>query len=74
MARGTLGEARSLRESDLPDRVLVERVRVVLAGDILAAEQDGVFDAVRAVRGVRYVENQLRGYRTPEGISSLQSG
>jgi hypothetical protein len=48
--------------------------RVALTGDILAAEQEALFDAVCAVRGVQHVENQLRPYPSAEGVSSLQGG
>jgi hypothetical protein len=48
--------------------------RIVLTGDVLAAEEAPLFDAVRSVSGVRHVDNQLRAYPSAEGISSLQGG
>jgi BON domain len=47
---------------------------VVLTGDILAPEVDRLFDAVRALRGVEHVDNQLNLYPSAEGVSSLQGG
>src|SRR5919199_6429374 len=48
--------------------------RVVLTGDVLASEQQQIFDAVRSVRGVEHVDNKLNAYESAEGISSLQGG
>lgn len=48
--------------------------RVVITGDILAREQEALFDAVRSVTGVKHVDNQLRAYENAEGVSSLQGG
>ena len=48
--------------------------RVVLTGDILAREAQSLIAAVRAVRGVQQVENQLTTHENAEGISSLQGG
>ena len=48
--------------------------RVVLTGDVLASEQEQIFDAVRSVRGVENVDNKLNAYESAEGISSLQGG
>ena len=48
--------------------------RVVLTGDVLASEQERIFDAVRSVRGVEHVDNKLNAYESAEGISSLQGG
>jgi hypothetical protein len=45
---------------------------LVLTGDVLAAEQEQVFDAVRSVRGVEHVDNKLSAYATAEAIASLQ--
>jgi hypothetical protein len=47
---------------------------VVLTGDVLASEQEQIFDAVRSVRGVEHVDNKLTAYESAEGISSLQGG
>jgi hypothetical protein len=48
--------------------------RVVLTGDILASEQAELFDAVRSVRGVAHVDNQLTAHQSAEGVSALQGG
>lgn len=48
--------------------------RVVLTGDILTAEVPALFDAVRSVRGVKHVENQLNSHESAEGVSALQGG
>jgi BON domain len=48
--------------------------RVVLTGDVLASEQERIFDAMRSVRGVEHVDNKLNAYESAEGISSLQGG
>lgn len=48
--------------------------RVGLAGDILAAEVQSLYDAVCAVRGVQYVDNNLTVHQSAQGVSSLQGG
>ena len=48
--------------------------RVVLTGDVLASEQEQIFDAVRSVPRVEHVDNKLNAYESAEGISSLQGG
>ena len=48
--------------------------RVVLTGDVLASEQERLFDAVRSVRGVEHVDNKLTTHESAEGVSSLQGG
>src|SRR5919198_492332 len=54
--------------------VTAQEGRVVLSGDVLAAEQESLFDAVRSVRGVAHVENNLTAHQSAEGVSSLQGG
>lgn len=48
--------------------------RITLSGDILAAEVEPLFDAVRAVRGVQHVDNRLNAYPSATGVASLQGG
>ena len=48
--------------------------RVVLTGDVLASEQEAIFDAVRSLRSVEHVDNKLNAYESAEGVSSLQGG
>src|SRR5438552_3494372 len=48
--------------------------RIVLTGDILAREQQELCDAVRSVRGVTQVDNQLTAHPSAEGVSALQGG
>jgi hypothetical protein len=64
------------RYSSHPGAITVTALngRVVLTGDILAEEQERLFDAVRSVRGVEHVDNQLSAYQSAEGVSSLQGG
>jgi gas vesicle protein len=45
---------------------------VTLRGPILANEVDRVLAAVRGVRGVRAVTNELHPHDTPEGVPALQ--
>jgi uncharacterized membrane protein len=47
---------------------------VRLGGAVLASEVDALVDCVRAVRGVRSVENQLSVFDEPGNIPSLQGG
>jgi len=47
---------------------------LALTGDILAEEQERLFDAVRSVRGAEHVDNQLTAYQSAQGVSSLQGG
>lgn len=47
---------------------------VTVAGDVLASEIRPLLAAVRAVRGVRKVDDQLRVHDGPEDVSSLQGG
>jgi len=54
--------------------VTAQNGRVVLMGDILTAEQESLFDAVRSVRGVECVENNLTAHQSAQGVSSLQGG
>jgi len=48
--------------------------RVVLAGEVLASEQESLYDAVCSVRGVEHVENNLTAHESAQGVSSLQGG
>jgi uncharacterized membrane protein len=48
--------------------------RAILSGAVLADEVDQLIDGVRAVRGVKAVEDQLRIYQNAENISLLQGG
>jgi hypothetical protein len=50
----------------------VHQGRVILSGPVLANELDSLLDAVRGVRGVRDVENQLEVHQTAEGVPALQ--
>lgn len=54
--------------------VLADEGEVTLAGEILESEVDRLLAAVRSVRGVRAVDDQLRVHESAEGISSLQGG
>ena len=45
---------------------------VTLRGPILAGEIENVLSAVRAVRGVQSVTNELASHESSEGIPSLQ--
>lgn len=47
---------------------------VTLSGPILTREVDGLLRAVRAVRGVRQVDDLLERHDTAENIPSLQGG
>ncbi|MGH9907265.1 MAG: BON domain-containing protein [Pyrinomonadaceae bacterium] len=46
--------------------------KVMLSGETLAKELDTLLDAVKSVRGVNEVVNNLTVHQTAEGISSLQ--
>src|SRR5689334_22537905 len=48
--------------------------RVALIGDTLATEVAMLCDAVRSVRGVQHVENNLTVHPNAQGVSSLQGG
>ncbi|HET9227655.1 MAG TPA: SRPBCC family protein [Thermoanaerobaculia bacterium] len=52
--------------------VLAEDGEVTLAGEILQSEAAGLLAAVRSVRGVRKVDDQLRIHESAEHVSSLQ--
>lgn len=52
--------------------VLADDGEVTLAGDILDSEVPGLLAAVRSVRGVHKVDDQLRVHGREERISSLQ--
>jgi hypothetical protein len=47
---------------------------VRVSGPIFADEADPMLAAIRSVRGVSYVEDQLERHQTAEGIPSLQGG
>jgi len=47
---------------------------VVLTGDVLAAEEQSLYHAICAVRGVEHVENNLTAHESAEGVSALQGG
>ncbi len=48
--------------------------RVILSGEILSAELDVLLAAVRGVRGVSEVENQLNVHPDASGVPALQGG
>jgi hypothetical protein len=48
--------------------------RVILSGPILADEVDDLVSAVKAVYGVRHVENKLDVHQSAENVSALQGG
>lgn len=52
--------------------VLADDGEVTLAGEILDSEVAGLLAAVRSVRGVRKIDDQLRVHESKESISSLQ--
>jgi uncharacterized membrane protein len=52
--------------------VLADDGEVTLAGEILDSEVAGLLAAVRSVRGVRKVDDQLRVHESAENVSSLQ--
>jgi uncharacterized membrane protein len=54
--------------------VLAVDGEVTLSGEILDSEVDGLLAAVRSVRGVRKVDDQLRVHESAERVSSLQGG
>ncbi|HWM95111.1 MAG TPA: SRPBCC family protein [Thermoanaerobaculia bacterium] len=54
--------------------VLADDGEVTLAGDILDSEVAALLAAVRSVRGVRKVDDQLRVHESAEHVSSLQGG
>lgn len=54
--------------------VLADDGEITLSGQVLRAEAPGLLAAVRSVRGVRKVDDQLRVHRSAEHISALQGG
>lgn len=52
--------------------VLADEGEVTLAGEILDSEVAGLLAAVRSVRGVRKVDDQLRVHESAGSVSSLQ--
>lgn len=52
--------------------VLADDGEVTLSGEILESEAAGLLAAVRSVRGVRKVDDQLRVHESAEHVSSLQ--
>jgi hypothetical protein len=48
--------------------------RVILRGPILADEVDDLVSAMKAVHGVRHVENKLDVHQSAENVSALQGG
>lgn len=48
--------------------------QIVLSGNVLAAELDGLLSAVQSVRGVQSVENRLEVHDSSETSPSLQDG
>jgi uncharacterized membrane protein len=52
--------------------VLADDGEVTLAGEILDSEVAGLLAAVRSVRGVRKIDDQLRVHESAESVSSLQ--
>jgi uncharacterized membrane protein len=52
--------------------VLADDGEITLAGEILDSEVAGLLAAVRSVRGVRKVDDQLRVHESAESVSSLQ--
>ncbi len=59
-----------------PGAVVVAAVDgcVLLAGDILASEMDGLIDTVKSVPGVVAIEQNLNRYTDPSHVPSLQGG
>ncbi len=55
-------------------KVFCQEGKVTISGPILAGEVEGLLKAVRAVRGVRRVENELEAHQQAGNISSLQGG
>jgi uncharacterized membrane protein len=54
--------------------VSVSNARVTLQGPVLEHELDDLVDAVRRVRGVSEVVNELEMHRDPDSVPSLQGG
>lgn len=52
--------------------VLADDGEITLAGEILDSEAAGLLAAVRSVRGVRRIDDQLRVHESAESVSSLQ--
>jgi len=52
--------------------VLADDGEITLAGEILDSEVAGLLAAVRSVRGVRKIDDQLRVHESAESVSSLQ--
>lgn len=55
-------------------RVAVDGGRVILSGPLLQAEEKSLLRGVRAVRGVREVENRLDVHETDDRLPALQGG
>jgi uncharacterized membrane protein len=55
-------------------RVTAENGRITLTGLILKDEVDGLLNCIKAVPGVRSVDNELEAHELSEHISSLQGG
>jgi osmotically-inducible protein OsmY len=53
--------------------VHVEQGRITLRGSIVASEMDPLLKAVRAVPGVKEVDNQLQTYEQPGAAHDMQS-
>lgn len=47
---------------------------ITLSGDVLASEVERIFDAVKGVRGVERVENDLQTHSSADGVPALQGG
>src|SRR3954469_7909700 len=69
--RTTLGRYTSHPRSIVTE---VRDGRLILSGPILADEVDGLVSAVKAVYGVRHVENKLDVHQSTENVSALQDG
>ncbi len=54
--------------------VAVTDGRVTLQGQVLADELDAMLDAVRRMRGVSEVRNEVEVRSSPDGAPSLQGG
>jgi uncharacterized membrane protein len=54
--------------------VMASHGRVMLLGSVLRHEHKQLLQAVRSVRGVKEVTDQLAVYKTAEGVSELQGG
>ncbi len=54
--------------------VSVNQGRVIVSGQVLAGEVQGLLSAIQSVRGVEEVENRLETHNSAQNISALQGG